>query len=115
MIAVPIAKRLGLGSVLFLTFCIMPSAIVMGWFALGCGIPAVILFGIPSHKDPAGTAAYDPEGILKAITDKTKIIVIANPNNPTGRVINRLAVRELAEAKPPLPVNPEGWWRRSRR
>lgn len=34
---------LGLLSVLFLTFCVMPSAIVMGWFALGCGLPAVIL------------------------------------------------------------------------
>jgi histidinol-phosphate aminotransferase len=27
---------------------------------------------------------YDATGILKAITDKTKIIAIANPNNPTG-------------------------------
>jgi len=25
------------------------------------GIPAVLLFGLPDQKDPAGTAAYDPE------------------------------------------------------
>lgn len=29
------------------------------------GIPAVILFGIPSHKDEVGSEAYDPEGIIQ--------------------------------------------------
>jgi porphobilinogen synthase len=28
-------------------------------------IPAVILFGIPGHKDEVGSAAYDPEGIVQ--------------------------------------------------
>jgi porphobilinogen synthase len=28
------------------------------------GIPAVILFGIPEHKDAHGTQAYDPQGIV---------------------------------------------------
>lgn len=27
---------------------------------------------------------FDPDAILKAVTDKTKVIVVANPNNPTG-------------------------------
>ena len=31
---------------------------------------------------------FDPDGILKAITDKTKIIVVANPNNPTGNFMD---------------------------
>jgi porphobilinogen synthase len=31
----------------------------------GLGIPAVILFGIPSRKDPEGSEAYDPEGIIQ--------------------------------------------------
>lgn len=29
------------------------------------GVPAVILFGLPSAKDPAGTEAYDPDGIVQ--------------------------------------------------
>jgi porphobilinogen synthase len=29
------------------------------------GIPAVLLFGLPPEKDPAGTGAYDPEGIIQ--------------------------------------------------
>ncbi len=36
--------------------------------AAALGIPAVILFGIPAHKDPIGTENFDPEGIIpKAI------------------------------------------------
>ncbi len=31
----------------------------------GLGIPAVILFGIPSRKDPEGTEAWNPEGIVQ--------------------------------------------------
>ncbi len=29
------------------------------------GIPAVLLFGIPEHKDEYGTAAYHPEGVVQ--------------------------------------------------
>ena len=29
------------------------------------GIPAVLLFGIPEHKDEAGSAAYHPEGVVQ--------------------------------------------------
>ena len=29
------------------------------------GIPAVLLFGIPMRKDPEGTEAYDPQGIVQ--------------------------------------------------
>ena len=29
------------------------------------GVPAVILFGIPDHKDERGTSAYDPNGIVQ--------------------------------------------------
>jgi len=32
--------------------------------ALGDGITAVILFGIPGHKDPLGSEAYDDSGII---------------------------------------------------
>ena len=33
--------------------------------AADLGIPAVMLFGLPSKKDPLGTEAYDPEGIIQ--------------------------------------------------
>ncbi len=47
------------------------------------GIPAVILFGIPEHKDEAGSGAYDSNGIIqqavRAIKKETnKIVVITD-------------------------------------
>lgn len=44
------------------------------------GIPAVILFGIPSHKDEKGSEAYDPEGIIQkaiqAIKSEVKNLLV---------------------------------------
>jgi porphobilinogen synthase len=31
----------------------------------GLGIPSVLLFGLPDHKDALGTEAYDPHGIIQ--------------------------------------------------
>ena len=44
------------------------------------GIPAILLFGIPSHKDSAATGAYDPEGVVqmavRAIKDEFPDLVV---------------------------------------
>ena len=32
--------------------------------AVGLGIPAIMLFGIPNHKDALGSGGYNPEGIV---------------------------------------------------
>jgi porphobilinogen synthase len=48
--------------------------------AAALGLPAVLLFGIPEHKDPEGTGAYDDEGIVQ------------------------LAIRAIKEAHPDLLV-----------
>ena len=36
--------------------------------AAALGLPAVLLFGIPDHKDAEGTGAYDDEGIVQLAT-----------------------------------------------
>jgi porphobilinogen synthase len=36
------------------------------------GIPAVLLFGIPDHKDEEGTGAYDDEGVVQLATRAIK-------------------------------------------
>ena len=36
------------------------------------GIPAVLLFGIPAHKDEAGSGAYDDEGVVQLATRAIK-------------------------------------------
>lgn len=47
------------------------------------GIPAILLFGIPGHKDERGSGAYDPEGItqraIRFIKEKMpSLLVIAD-------------------------------------
>lgn len=32
---------------------------------VSCGVPGILLFGIPAHKDAAGSSAYDPDGIVQ--------------------------------------------------
>jgi histidinol-phosphate aminotransferase len=48
---------------------------------------------------------FDADGILKAITDKTKIIVIANPNNPTGNFMDAKDFVRIAETGIPFIVD----------
>ena len=40
--------------------------------AMGLGIPAVMLFGIPESKDPMGTRAYADDGIVQKATRALK-------------------------------------------
>jgi porphobilinogen synthase len=40
--------------------------------AVALGIPAVVLFGIPSHKDEEGSGAWDDEGIVQLATRAIK-------------------------------------------
>ncbi|HLE52545.1 MAG TPA: histidinol-phosphate transaminase [Anaerolineales bacterium] len=48
---------------------------------------------------------YDPGTILESITEKTKIIVIANPNNPTGNFMDAQHFVTLAETGIPFVVD----------
>ncbi len=44
--------------------------------------------------------AHDLDGFLKAITPKTKLIFIANPNNPTGTLLDKDALHAFIHAVP---------------
>lgn len=48
---------------------------------------------------------YDPEGIIKAITGKTKVIVIANPNNPTGNFMDEKDFVKIAQLGIPFVID----------
>jgi histidinol-phosphate aminotransferase len=55
------------------------------------------------YKD--NSLCYDPDAILNAITDKTKIIVIANPNNPTGNFMDPEHFVRIAETGLPFVID----------
>jgi histidinol-phosphate aminotransferase len=48
---------------------------------------------------------YDPDAILAAVTPHTKLIVIANPNNPTGNFMEAEAFERLAQTGIPFVVD----------
>lgn len=51
---------------------------------------------VPEHE-----RVTDVDAILKACTDKTRLVFIANPNNPTGTMICSADVARLADGLPP--------------
>jgi len=46
---------------------------------------------------------FDPEKILSLITDKTRLLILINPNNPTGSFVERSAIDVLAEGLKKYP------------
>ena len=62
------------------------------------------MVGVPMvYKDKK--MLYDPDAILKAVTPKTKIIVVANPNNPTGNFMDAKHFVTIAETGIPFVVD----------
>jgi histidinol-phosphate aminotransferase len=49
---------------------------------------------------PAGYR-YDVDGIIAAVTDRTRIIWVCNPDNPSGTALSKAEVRRLVESVPP--------------
>ena len=75
-----------------------------GIYKLRCTILGGKLVSVPMvYKDKQ--VLYDADGILKAVTDKTKIIVVANPNNPTGNFMDAKDFVRIAETGIPFIVD----------
>ena len=68
-------------------FLAFPQAI-----SIADGVPVIA-------KDDGMTVSVD--AIIKKITTKTKLIFIANPNNPTGTIISTSEIERLIAATPP--------------
>ncbi|MFB3896872.1 MAG: histidinol-phosphate transaminase [bacterium] len=50
---------------------------------------------------PMKNYTYDLDAMAKLITPKTKLVFIANPNNPTGTMVDKTAVAEFMNTVPP--------------
>ncbi len=51
-----------------------------------------------THEQPLG---HDLATLQEQVTERTAVVFLANPNNPTGTVLNDDAVRDFLEAIPP--------------
>lgn len=61
------------------------------------GISAASLGGVPVYVNLNDDYSLNMNAILDAVTEKTKIIWLCSPNNPTGGVVDAEDVRKLAE------------------
>ncbi|HYG33474.1 MAG TPA: histidinol-phosphate transaminase [Clostridia bacterium] len=58
------------------------------------------LFGAKLVVVPAKNYGHDLDAMLAAITPKTRIVFVANPNNPTGTMVSREELARFVQAVP---------------
>ena len=79
----------------------LPGEVVYGWpsFSLYPSVCAVL--GMTPREVPlTEEQEIEPEALLSAVTDRTRAVILCNPNNPSGTFVGLDGVRELADALP---------------
>jgi histidinol-phosphate aminotransferase len=56
--------------------------------------------GAPFTAVPLRNQAHDLDAMLAAVTDATRMVLIANPNNPTGTYVSRVLLAEFLQRVP---------------
>ncbi|MBC8496407.1 MAG: aminotransferase class I/II-fold pyridoxal phosphate-dependent enzyme, partial [Chloroflexi bacterium] len=75
-----------------------------GIYKLRCNILGGKLISVPMPYENE-KLVFDPDAVLDAVTDKTKIIVIANPNNPSGNFMSTEDFARIADSGIPFIVD----------
>ena len=75
--------------------------VVMGWHSFELYPPMVQVSGAISVKVPLTDHTYDLDAMLAAVTDRTRLIFVCNPNNPTSTVVDPDALARFVDAVPP--------------
>ncbi|HWZ44606.1 MAG TPA: aminotransferase class I/II-fold pyridoxal phosphate-dependent enzyme [Candidatus Saccharimonadales bacterium] len=65
-----------------------------------CQSTGATLVGVPA----AAEFRFPVEGLLKAITPRTRLMIVTNPNNPTGVAADRNDILRVVEAAPDAAV-----------
>ena len=61
------------------------------------------------YVDRAADFSVDLDGVIEALTDKTKLIFLCAPNNPTGNTIEKAALKRLLRSTESLVVLDEAY------
>ncbi|OBF55713.1 histidinol-phosphate transaminase [Mycobacterium sp. 852002-50816_SCH5313054-b] len=75
--------------------------VVMGWRSFELYPPMVQVAGAVAVKVPLTDHTFDLYAMLAAVTDRTRLIFVCNPNNPTSTVVDPDALARFVEAVPP--------------
>jgi histidinol-phosphate aminotransferase len=73
--------------------CLEPGdEVVCGWPSFPSYVLDALKLGALVRQVPLVEFAYDLDGLLAAVTPRTKLVYLCNPNNPTGTMVGRAAV-----------------------
>jgi histidinol-phosphate aminotransferase len=75
--------------------------IVCGWPSFPSYVLDATKLGAKTVTVPLRDDRYDAEALLAAITARTKLVYVANPNNPTGTMVGREALDAYFDRVPP--------------
>ena len=75
--------------------------VVMGWRSFELYPPQVLVAGAIPVKVPLTDHTHDLDAMRAAITDRTRLIFVSNPNNPTSTVVDPDALVRFIDAVPP--------------
>ena len=78
-----------------------PGGVIFPWPSFGLYVAMGITLGLETTKIPLTEHhRAKPEALLSAVTDETRAVILANPNNPTGTYLTLEEVRGLADSLP---------------
>jgi len=85
--------------------CAEGDEVVYAWrsfeaYPIAVGITGATSVQVPLDAD----ARHDLPGMLAAVTDRTKVVVVCTPNNPTGPIVHRDELAAFVDAVPPHVV-----------
>jgi len=65
-------------------------------------IRATVVGGTPVIIDTKPDLTYDVDAMLAAVNDRTKLIIVCNPNNPTGNFLEEDELKRIVETGLPI-------------
>jgi histidinol-phosphate aminotransferase len=74
--------------------------IVCGWPSFPSYVLDAVKLGATPVRVPLTDDRYDLEALLEAVTPRTKIVYVANPNNPTATMVGRASLDAYFERVP---------------
>jgi histidinol-phosphate aminotransferase len=81
--------------------CSVGDEVVYGWRSFEIYPLQVRLAGATPVQVPLTDHTYDLEAMAAAITDRTRLVFVCNPNNPTSTVVDPAALTRFIETVPP--------------
>jgi histidinol-phosphate aminotransferase len=100
----------GTGSVAVLyhllqAFCEAGDEVVYAWRSFEAYPIAVSVTGATSVQVPLGPGArHDLDAMADAVTERTKVVIVCSPNNPTGPAVRRAELEAFLDRVPPHVV-----------